>query len=130
MARRGDYSKPKLNARQRYQAKVNYNRQVAQLEGLYQQGMSVEEVRALRDTWGQGSSQYTVADGDTLPDIAKANNTTEADILAANPDASRIQTGMVLNVLGGDRVGTIPSNAAQGAVGGGLSTYNVLGGDM
>lgn len=99
MARRGDYAPPKLNARQKYLQKVNYNQQVAQLEGLYRGGATVEDVRAIRESWNT-NTPYTVADTDTLSTIAQKNGTTETDILKANPDVNRIQTGMVINTPG------------------------------
>ena len=40
----------------------------------------------------------TVSEGDNLSPIAASTGTSEAAILAANPDVNRIQTGMVLNV--------------------------------
>ena len=43
-------------------------------------------------------NQTTVEDGQTLDQIAQANNTTVPDLLAANPDMTTPKTGMVLNL--------------------------------
>src|SRR3972149_2615315 len=112
MARRGDFSKPKLNPRQRYQARVNYNQQVAQVEDLYRQGLTYEDVRAIQESW-KTDTPYVVKDGDTLPSIANANNTTEADILKTNPNVNRLQTGMVVNLPGGMQIGNAPAQAGS-----------------
>jgi len=112
MARRGDFSKPKMNASQRYQARVQRNRIIGQLERL-DDVYSPEDIRnagnnawkelggadlvkdPLTGKWGGGT--YTVKDTDTLSTIAQTNGTTEADLLKSNPDMNQLKTGMVLN---------------------------------
>ena len=144
MARRGDTSKPKLNAQERYQARVQHNKIVSQLERLDDQ-YSPEEIRnAGNDAWKElggadmvrdpttgkwGGGTYTIADGDNLSTIADAHGTTPTDILKANPDLKAPKTGMVVSIPGSEawrvqNVGGLPSNAAQGAaLSGALSTY-------
>ena len=150
MARRGDYSPPKLNARERYLKRVQRNRIVGQLNQLRQAGYTAEDIReAGSDAWyelgGAQGGNYTVSDGDNLSTIAANTGAAVPDILAANPDVKQVQTGMVLNLprpgfdsapqLGGglpnaylqsERTSTpggLPSNAALGVQGGPLSTY-------
>ena len=92
----------------RREKEENYRAQVREVENLYRQGYTVEQVRAI----GQGQQiapptrptfqppqpiEYTVTSNDTLSTIAQQFNTTEADLLAANPSMNQIKTGMVIN---------------------------------
>ena len=67
---------------------------------------TVKEVATLgaadTDTYNNGGdTNYTVASGDTLSDIAASNNMSVGEIQAANPDITNtdaIQTGQILNL--------------------------------
>lgn len=133
----------------------NYRAQLEQVNANYQAGLAQGLTPGqAATTWvlpNGKNSQYTIKDGDTLPTIAQNAGTTEADILAANPDMKSPQTGMIINTPvqssppapGSEAwrvqnavqpyrpanaptyiggVG-IPSNAAQGITGEALSTY-------
>jgi LysM repeat protein len=103
----------------------NYQAQVNQVNANFQAGLDQGLTQAeAATTWvlpTGGNKQYTVKDGDTLPDIAKNTNSTVPDILNANPDMRAPQTGMVIKTpafqaptaTGGGGVG-LPSNAALG----------------
>jgi len=127
--------------RQRFQERQQHNRIVAELEQMYQSGMTPDQVRATRNRPGQ---QVTVTDKDNLSTIASANGVAETDVLSANPEVKQLRTGMVINVpglrlgqrtsdgapgtpfsVGGDKQGGIglPSAGPLGAAPGGLSTY-------
>jgi len=89
----------------------NYRAQLDQVNQNYraglEQGLTPGQAAT---TWvlpNGKNKQYTVKDGDDLTKIATATGTSEADILAANPDMSAPQTGMVLN--------TPPPPAAPGS---------------
>lgn len=66
---------------------------------------------------------YTIKSGDTLSRIAKENNTTVADIRAANPsitDPNRIYAGQTINLPGQNvtsRTDTAPASSVNGSVG-------------
>lgn len=135
--------------------KNNYRAQLEQVNANYQAGLAQGLTPGqAATTWvlpNGKNSQYTIKDGDTLPSIAQNAGSTEADILAANPDMKSPQTGMIINTPvqssppapGSEAwrvqnavqpyrpanaptyiggVG-IPSNAAQGITGEALSTY-------
>lgn len=102
----------------------------AQKRNQFQQRQQVNRLYAQRIAEGQTPAQaatsVVVADGDTLSTIAGANGTTEADLLAANPDLKQLKTGMVLSApqqaMRGRSYGVnnapggigLPSNAALG----------------
>ena len=69
-----------------------------------------------------GGQQVTVQPGDTLSQIAQANNTTVDAILAANPgitDPNLIQAGASLNIPGGGFMSSPVFNPATGQMTGG-----------
>src|SRR5574341_137742 len=93
----------------------NYQQQLAQVQSNFQAGLAQGLTPAqAATTWVSGGpgGQYTVKDGDTLPDIAKRNNTTVPDILNANPDMTAPKTGMVINAPRSRPATNRPSNQA------------------
>src|SRR5574341_1325543 len=93
----------------------NYQQQLAQVQSNFQAGLAQGLTPAqAATTWVSGGpgGQYNVKDGDTLPDIAKRNNTTVPDILNANPDMTAPKTGMVINAPRSRPATNRPSNQA------------------
>lgn len=95
----------------------NYRQQLEQVNANYQaalaQGMTPGQAAT---TWvlpNGPNAKYTVKDGQTLPDVAKAAGTTPADIVNANPQMSSPQTGMVLNIPKPDFTGVSGLNGTQ-----------------
>lgn len=75
----------------------------AQKRNLFQQKQQVNRLYAQRRSQGMTPAQaattpYTVTDTDTLETIASANGVNPVDVLSANPDMKKLQTGMVINV--------------------------------
>lgn len=120
----------KIRARKR-----NLFRQKQQVNRLFAQRMQTGEYTAaqaatqaytpeeIAGLMGYRAPQTaTISDGQTLEQIAAANNTTVIDVLNANPELKNLQTGMVINVPGSPEwrdknisggLG-LPSNAAYG----------------
>ena len=122
-------------ARERYLAKVQQNKIVAQLNALRGAGKTTEEIQAAgTSAWqklgGENivhnslTGEYTFKVNDTLPGIAAENGTTVPDILDANPELKYVKPGMVMNMpqRGRGFSGGLPSNAALGG-----ATTNPLG---
>src|SRR3990167_3634153 len=103
-------------AKQKYLEKVKYNQQVAQVNQLYQakldQGMTQAQAAVsqagdiqLAQSLGlpgyqpgqKYGGEYVVGDGDTVAGIAEKSGTTVPDLLAANPDVRKFETGLVVN---------------------------------
>ena len=99
--------------RQRFQEKQRHNRIVAELENLYQQGYSVEEVRGM----GNKAGNYVVTDKDTIASIAEKNKLGVNDILNANPDMTAPKTGMVVNIPGSEQWRKRNTLAGAGGIG-------------
>jgi len=106
-------------ARERFQAKQQQNRIIAQLNQLRGAGFTQEQIRAAGPGAFQTLTQQVVTDTDTLESLAGQYSTDPASLLAANPELKSLQTGMVVNIPSG-----LPLEQQNSPLASTLGSYN------